>query len=185
MVLAGRISVKWLLFFSLSDTLSKHDGVALCDTNLYWSNVIFSAFCPICIWTSPIWGRNGQQKDLKSAVILLREGRQSCQPKGHFMAPQTPICLAFPFSKFTFHPWTRSALPRNNNLSNPYTILWSSIAPLQLSPLKKFKLLTESEDFFSSLWVVSFVSLHVEECEWQIFCGWLLRVGHCRERVWR
>lgn len=50
-------------------------------------------------------------------VILLAGGNQPCQPKGHFMAPQTPICLAFPFSKFTFHPGLGQPFPGGTTCS--------------------------------------------------------------------
>lgn len=116
--------------------------------------------------------------------LTKSKGRQWCQPEGHSMAPQTPTCLAFPFSKFTFHPWTGSGLPRNNNSFNPRTFLCGVPSLPWSFPLWICISSTESEDFFSSLSVVPFVLLRVEECEWQIFCGWILRVGHCRERVW-
>lgn len=142
----------------------------------------FSAFHPKCVWTSPIWGGNGLQKktwNLTNKICdFVRRGIRPHQPKGHFVGPQIQPAWLFLAVNSLF-------TPGQDNLFNAHTVPVQFNHSLPAFPSNTCHLLTESQDFFPSLSIVSFVLLLAEECEWQIFCGCLLRVGHCGGRVWR
>lgn len=137
MVLAGRISVKWLLFFSLSDTLSKQNSVAQCDTNLWWILLIncwgfFQHFILNAFELHPFGVEmvyNKKTRNLTNKMILLG-GRYDCVSQKDTLWPlkHQPAWLFLSVNSL-FSPGPGQPFPGRITPSMHTRFLCSSITP--------------------------------------------------------